>query len=156
MAAEIGRDAFCSALNRVFSWRRKRLRGFPWADVSRCLRCARWRGSHATVEQVGAYSFSGMEFRGFAVSGGIGRAVRVRRRWGGEKGDEKRRRPTIHYTTRHNDAYGYLSACHAPDMAARIFSWCSHRHKGNFFPMDAGNWGGGGGNANLCSNVRLC
>lgn len=35
--------------------------------------CERWRGSHATVEQVGAFSFSSMELRGFAVSAGIGR-----------------------------------------------------------------------------------
>lgn len=35
--------------------------------------CERWRGSHATVGQVGAFSFSSMELRGFAVSAGIGR-----------------------------------------------------------------------------------
>lgn len=39
-------------------------------DVSRCFRCALWRGGHATVEQVGAYSFSSVELRGFAVSEG--------------------------------------------------------------------------------------
>jgi len=40
------------------------------ADVSRGPPCARWRGSHATVGQVGAYGFSSVEFRAFAVSEG--------------------------------------------------------------------------------------
>lgn len=98
-------------------------RGFLNGWCFAVLSCARWRGSHATVEQVAAYSFSSVEFRGFAVSG------RDRTSCGWEHGVEwkgmKRRRPTIHYTTRHNDACDYPSACHALDMTTRISPCCS-------------------------------
>ena len=71
------------------------------------LSCARWRGSHATVEQVVAYSFSSVEFRGFAVSG-RDRTNWVRT-WGGVKGDEASAPDdTLHYPTQR---YVRLSQC---------------------------------------------
>lgn len=64
------------------------------------LSCARWRGGHATVEQVGAYSFSSLELRGFAVSGGIGRAVGEASVGCGGQGDEASAPDdTLHYPT---------------------------------------------------------
>lgn len=62
--------------------------------------CERWRGSHATVEQVGAFSFSSMELRGFAVSAGIGRGWQRKGRPEGKGTSVGARRYTTHPTQR--------------------------------------------------------
>lgn len=104
VAAEISRGAmhFALIVGCVLSWGRKclPLTVSHSTDILQCFRAHCGVVATRLSSRQELYSFSSVEFRGFAVSGGGQDESSVASRWGGEKGDEASAPDdTLHYPT---------------------------------------------------------